>query len=230
VPDEPVPGDAAGLRAANTRLRALLAERDAEIGVLRGHLGELTALQAEASGLRERAAELEAQVADLAARVGMNSQNSSRPPSSDGLGRPAPKSLRGKSGRKPGRPKGQPGVTMQLSGSPDRVVRHEPACCSGCAAGLAGAPEEGVIRRQVTEVPEVRAEVTEHQVIGRRCGCGTVTWADAPDGVTAPASTGRARQRSASTCGTGSSCPGTGPARRWRTCSAAPRPRALSHP
>jgi transposase len=186
VPDEPVPGDAAGLRAANARLRALLAERDAEITVLRGQLGELTALQAEASGLRERASELEARVADLAARVGMNSQNSSRPPSSDGLGKPAPKSLRAKSGRKPGRPKGQPGVTMQLSDSPDHVVRHEPACCSGCASGLAGALEEGVIRRQVTEIPQVRAEVTEHQVIGRRCGCGTVTWADVPDGVAAP--------------------------------------------
>ncbi len=43
-----------------------------------------------------------------------------------------------------------------------------------------------MVRRQVTEVPEVRAEVTEHQVIGRRCGCGTVTWAEAPAGVTAP--------------------------------------------
>jgi transposase len=160
VPDAPVPDDAAGLRAANARLRALLADRDAE---------------------------LEAQVADLAARVGMNSQNSSRPPSSDGLAKPAPKSLRAKSGRKPGRPNGQPGVTMQLSDSPDHGVRHEPSCCSGCAARLGGAPEEGVIRRQVTEIPEARAEVTEHQVIGRRCGCGSVTWADAPDGVTAPA-------------------------------------------
>jgi transposase len=186
VPDEPVPDDAAGLRAANARLRALLAERDAEIAVLRGHLDELTALQAEAGELRERVAGLEAQVADLAARLGQNSRNSSKPPSSDGLAKPAPKSLRGKSGRKPGRPKGQRGVTMQLSGSPDRVVRHEPSCCSGCAAGLAGAPEAGLIRRQVTEVPLARAEVTEHQMAGRRCGCGTVTWADAPDGVTAP--------------------------------------------
>jgi transposase len=75
---------------------------------------------------------------------------------------------------------------MQLSDHPDAVVRHEPACCSGCAAGLAGAPEEGAVRRQVTEVPEVRAVVTEHQMIGRRCGCGTVTWAGAPAGVTAP--------------------------------------------
>ena len=185
MPVEPVPDDAAGLRAANARLRALLAERDAEIAVLRGHLDELTALQAEAGELRERAAGLEAQVADLAARLGQNSQNSSRPPSSDGLAKPAPKSLRGKSGRKPGRPKGQPGVTMQLSDRPDAVVRHEP-CCSSCAAGLAGAAEAGVIRRQVTEAPEARAVVTEHQMTGRRCGCGTVTWADAPAGVTAP--------------------------------------------
>jgi len=186
VPDESVPDDAAGLRAANARLRALLAERDSEIAVLRGHLDELTALQAEAGELRERAAGLEAQVADLAARLAQNSRNSSRPPSSDGLAKPAPKSLRGKTGRKPGRPKGQPGATMQFSDHPDRVVRHEPACCSGCAAGLAGAPEEGVIRRQVTEIPEVRAVVTEHQMAGRRCACGTVNWADAPDGVTAP--------------------------------------------
>jgi transposase len=153
----------------NARLRELLAERDAEL-----------------AGLRELVAGLQAQVADLAARAGQNSQNSSRPPSSDGLAKPAPKSLRARSGRKPGRPKGQPGATMQLSGSPDRVIRHEPVCCSGCAAGLAGAPEDGVIRRQVTDVPEVRAEVTEHQMIGRRCRCGTLTWAEAPAGVAAP--------------------------------------------
>ena len=43
-----------------------------------------------------------------------------------------------------------------------------------------------MIRRQVTEIPPVRAEVTEHQIIGRRCGCGAVTWGKAPDRVTAP--------------------------------------------
>jgi hypothetical protein len=126
VPDEPVPDDAAGLRAANARLRALLAERDAEITVLRGHLDELTVLQAEARELRERAAGLEAQVAEMAARLGRNSRNSSKPPSTDGLAKPAPKSLRGKSGRKPGRPKGQPGATMGLTDHPDKKVRHRP--------------------------------------------------------------------------------------------------------
>ena len=136
---------------------------------------QLAAQAAAAAELREQVAGLQAQVADLAARLGQNSGNSSRPPSSDGLAKPAPKSLRKKTGRKPGRPKGQPGVTMQLSGCPDRVVRHEPACCSRCAGGLAGAAEAGMIRRQVTEIPLVKAEVTEHRLIGRACGCGTVS-------------------------------------------------------
>ena len=170
------PGDAAGLRAANARLRELLAERDAEIAALRARVAEAEGLVA---GLRE-------QVAELAARAGQNSKNSSKPPSSDGLGKPAPKSLRQKTGRKPGRPKGQPGATMQLTDHPDRVVRHEPSCCAGCERDLAGAGEAGVIRRQVTEIPPVKAEVTEHQMIGRLCICGTVTWGRAPEGVTAP--------------------------------------------
>jgi hypothetical protein len=100
-----VPGEAAalaetvaGLRTANMRLRELLAERDARVAVL----------EAELEGLR-------AQVADLAAQVKRNSKNSSMPPSAGGLAKPAPKSLRKTSGRKPGRPKGQPGATLQLT-------------------------------------------------------------------------------------------------------------------
>lgn len=49
---------------------------------------------------------LTARIEELEARVGRNSQNSSQPPSSDGLAKPAPKSLRKTTGRKPG---GQPG-------------------------------------------------------------------------------------------------------------------------
>ena len=170
MPDTPhVPGEPAALRAANGRLRQLLGERDAQIAELRTLV---TALQA--------------QVAELTARVQSNSKNSSRPPSSDGLGKPAPKSLRMKTGRKPGRPQGQPGKTLELADRPGRVIRHEPRCCAGCGAGLSGAEETGTERRQVIDVPPVRPEVTEHQMIARRCGCGTVTRGQAPDGVTAP--------------------------------------------
>ena len=95
MPDtSPVPGEAAapdqliaGLRAANARLRELLAERD-------GQIAELLVRVEQISQLEAVVAELQAKVADLAARSGKNSKNSSKPPSSDGLARPEPKSLR----------------------------------------------------------------------------------------------------------------------------------------
>jgi len=67
------------------------------------------------------------------------------------------------------RPKGPAGKTMELTGHPDHVIRHEPGCCAGCGAGLDGAPETGAERRQVVEIPPVKAEVTEHQMIERQC-------------------------------------------------------------
>jgi transposase len=170
VPETPaVPGDAAGLRAANALLRELLAERDAEITVL-----------------KEALAGLQSQVEALAAQAKANSRNSSKPPSADGLAKPAPKSLRKKSGRKPGRPKGQPGATMQLSDHPDKTVKHRPKRCPCCGKSLREALVTGTERRQVTDIPPVKAVVTEHQVLTVRCGCGCETKAQAPDGVTAP--------------------------------------------
>jgi transposase len=175
VPGVPDSGDA-GLRAANARLRELLAERDARIA----------ARDAEIAALREALAGLQSQVADLAAQVKKNSRNSSKPPSSDGLAKPAPKSLRGKSGRKPGRPKGQPGATMELTDHPDKRVRHRPATCGCCGKSLNGAEVTAVERRQVIDIPPVKARTTEHQMLTLRCGCGCETKADAPDGVTSP--------------------------------------------
>jgi len=52
--------------------------------------------------------ELQARVVEMEARLGSSSRDSSKPPSSDGLGKPAPKSLRGKSGRRPGGQDGHP--------------------------------------------------------------------------------------------------------------------------
>lgn len=53
---------------------------------------------------------LRARVAELDAKLSANSTNSSKPPSSDGLPKPAPKSLRRKSTRKPGGQDGPPGA------------------------------------------------------------------------------------------------------------------------
>ncbi len=127
-----------------------------------------------------------ARIGELEARLGMTSRNSSRPPSTDGLAKPAPKSLRGRSGRGPGRPPGQPGTTLRQVEVPDHAVVHEPAACGGCGAGLGEAVLVGVERRQVFDLPPVRVEVTEHQLVTRGCGCGTLTKAVAPVGVNAP--------------------------------------------
>jgi hypothetical protein len=59
---------------------------------------------------------------------------------------------------------------MQLTDHPDHVVRHVPACCGRCGRDLAGARETGMERRQATEIPPVKAEVTGHQLIERECG------------------------------------------------------------
>ena len=65
--------------------------------------------------------------------------------------------------------------------------RHSPSACRICGAGLEGARETGIERRQVTEIPPVKAEVTEHQMIEMECPCcGDRTKADAPQGAGAP--------------------------------------------
>jgi transposase len=181
VPDVPARDEVAALRAANARLREVVAAKDTEIAALRtSHQAQLDVLRAQVTALAE-------EVADLRARVEKNPRNSSQPPSSEGLGKPAPKSLRKKAGRRPGRPEGQPGATLEMTDHPDHVLAHEPGQCGGCGRALGGAEVTGAQRLQVIDLPEqIRAEVTEHQVISRRCACGTVTAGAAPGGVSAP--------------------------------------------
>jgi len=133
-----------------------------------------------------RIAELEAENAELKRRLGMNSQNSSKPPSSDGpeVGpKPKPKSLRQRTGRKPGRAKGDPGGQLEQVADPDETVDHRPPVCGGCRADLSGREGAGFTARQVFELPEIRARVTEHRLHRVTCVCGHTTAAEAPPGV-----------------------------------------------
>lgn len=132
-----------------------------------------------------RIGRLEAENAELRRRLGQTPRNSDRPPSSEGLGKPAPKSLRKRSGRKPGGQPGHEGQTLRQVDQPDVVVRHEPEVCVGCGAGLSDAAQVGLARRQVFEIPPMKATVTEHQLVTRRCGCGVCTTAAAPAQVEA---------------------------------------------
>ncbi|MBS2967001.1 IS66 family transposase [Actinocrinis puniceicyclus] len=128
---------------------------------------------------------LTARIAELEAALKQNSKNSSKPPSSDSpFVKPA--SLRKKGARRPGRPGGQPGATLEQVADPRYTVQYEPELCHSCGSGLAGAVEVGRERRRVFDLSELALEVTEHQLIARRCGCGQVCTAVAPVGVAAP--------------------------------------------
>ena len=82
-----------------SELAELVSVLNAQLSVL---TQKLTALEHETLVLREENRALKARVGELEAQIRTNSSNSSKPPSSDGLGKPAPKSLRKASGRRPG--------------------------------------------------------------------------------------------------------------------------------
>jgi transposase len=152
-------------------LERQLAERDAVIAAQAATIARLEALVAT----------LTARVADLEAQLRQNSSNSSKPPSSDPPSAPT-RSTDKPTGRKPG---GQPGHkgTSRARRVPDHVVDHRPPACKDCGGTLTGEDPEPQIH-QVTEIPPVRAEVTEHRLHTLRCaGCGTCTTATLPPEV-----------------------------------------------
>lgn len=144
-------------------LLAVVAERDAEIVRLR------------------------ARIAELERRLGENSSNSNRPPSTDPPG--ANRERRGsrqKSKRRRGGQPGHQGRRRELVPveQVDEVVDCRPDRCDGCARKLPTVddPEPGV--HQVTEVPQPTPHVTEYRIHQVTCACGTRTRGSLPEGVT----------------------------------------------
>jgi transposase len=147
---------------------------------------ELIALIA---ALRAENASLKARIGELERRLGLNSSNSGKPPSSDGLKKPARvTSLRERSSKKPGGQKGHKGETLRQVTDPNEVVDHYPSACSMCGAGLEPETSLGHSARQVFDLPEPQPlVVTEHRAHDCPCAaCGAKTRAPFPDGVNAP--------------------------------------------
>jgi transposase len=137
-----------------------------------------------------RIAQLEARIAELERQLGLNSGNSGKPPSSDGLKKKPVRvsSLRERSGKKPGGQKGHPGETLRQSETVDATINHFPKACAGCGEALSEAMATDHIARQVFDLPEPHPLiVTEHRAHSCRCAaCGTQTRADFPPDVKAP--------------------------------------------
>jgi transposase len=143
-------------------------------------------LSAQVVELAARNAELERivaaqadEIAELKRRLGADSSNSSRPPSSDGpWDKPAKKrSSRTRSGRRPGKQPGTSSASRSLIDDPDDRYEIRADRCGSCDTSLSGAPECGRQRRQLVDVhPAPPPTVIEYARISTICPCcGAVT-------------------------------------------------------
>jgi transposase len=134
--------------------------------------------------LRAELTKAHAKIVELEARLAKNSQNSSKPPSSDPPGARPPKGGRGKR-RKRG---GQPGHPARFAAKPDHVdhvEQYRAPTCEHCSSDLAKGELTGsVVNHYVYELPEIRPIVTDHQCLDVQCPtCGLVTRAELPADV-----------------------------------------------
>lgn len=131
----------------------------------------------------EQIRRLSARVAELEAKLGKNSTNSSKPPSS-AHPHAKPPQAKSKSPRQRG---GQPGHAKHereliATEQCQSVVPCVPTECRRCRRTLAGIDPEP-LRHQVWEFPEIKALVTEYQQHRLVCACGCSTCGALPPGV-----------------------------------------------
>lgn len=125
-------------------------------------------------------------IEELERRQAKDSHNSSKPPSSDGLGRKVGKQ-RKKSGKQSGGQRGHQGHTLMQVQTPDSVVLHRPRQCEACQCDLQQEPGTVRERRQVHDVPDLRLQVQEHRLEEICCpACQHLTRGTFPISVEAP--------------------------------------------
>lgn len=149
-------------------------KKDLSIDELRKQNKQLTELVVE---LQNTISELQETIKDLREQLNKNSGNSSKPPSSDGFKKPVNKnrSLRKKSGKKPGGQNGHNGSYLTVLSAPDHTENHLHSDCTGCPhyAQCCAAAEVKETRYVIDAVVDV--DITAHNLLSvpccHKCGC-----------------------------------------------------------
>ena len=138
-------------------------------------IGRLIYLYKKNRKLTERNTKLTERIKKLESQLAKNSTNSGNPPSSDGLDKPSPKSLKdlNKGQRKPngGQP-GHEGRNLKMSDNPDVIKILENTTCKKCSTSLVGKDAVGYEKRQEYELV-IKLLVVEHRAERKQCDCGT---------------------------------------------------------
>jgi transposase len=169
-----------------------------EIGLFSGMIPADALQNLDKDTLIELILKLSSEIDALNCRLNKNSNNSSKPPSSDGLRKPNPKSLRGKSGKKSGGQVGHKGETLKQVAHPDMRINHGATHCSGCGVDVSHLQGSAGERRQVFDIPKPKLEVVEHVSTVVCCPfCQQITKGKFPEHITAPVQYGTRLQATA---------------------------------
>lgn len=167
-------------------LQAQVHDRQAQLSAVQAVMGQKDQRIAELEGqrLKERLRN-----AEWERRQAKTSRTSSKPPSSDGYGRPY--LPRTKSQKPTGGQSGHRGETLHQVSTPDRLVVHRPEQCEACQHPLPAEGGQLTERREVFDLPPLRLLVTEHQAWEVACpACQHRCRAPFPKGVEAAAQYG----------------------------------------
>ena len=115
-------------------------------------------------------------IKELEDQLAINSANSSKPPSQDNFKSPKKRSLRRPSGKKPSGQPGHQGSRKRLTDTPDDTVKYEVTECPDCGRDLSQVKADGIIRRQVEDLPPIKTVVVEHQIELKTCPCCSLQW------------------------------------------------------
>lgn len=135
------------------------------------------------AGLYKIVEKQQEEINQLKAIINKDSHNSNRPPSSDNPFKKKTKSLRKKSGKKPGGQKGHKGSKLQKVSNPDKTekVSHHDKC--DCGKNLKNAKVIEVITKQLFDLILSPLFVTEYRGEIKECNCGKIHYPEFPKNI-----------------------------------------------